>query len=185
MIRFFKKTCPICSQEAKDLLTRGGKKGTWYCRQHLVEEFKKEFLASSSRMLVCEPDFKNVCDALYGCYSLKRMQKFDFEKPLVEKAREIISRLDSGLKCTQCKGSAQAIYFDSSYLPILYQSTGIFKPLGPFLEKLPSDKGIPFCLNCVFQRIRPLIQTNQGDFNDGGGLHTPYGERCVFVSTYL
>lgn len=152
----------------------------WYCREHLFEEFKKEFLVTSSRMLICEPDFVNVCGALYGCYSLEDMPHYHFSKKSIARTEEILSKLDSGSKCSSCQAKAQAIFFDASFHPLLYG-----RKYGPWIEDLPSDKGRALCRECAFKKVNGLIQANPKAFNDGGGLYTPYGTKCLFASTYL
>jgi len=179
-----RKTCSICGQKAKDELVVMGKERKIYCRLHLIEEFQKSFIAASSQMLVCEPNFQ-VCAELYACYPINKMAKFEFPKEDIQRSEEIISRLKGSLKCDQCRDLAQVVYFDFSYFPLLYQpkKKGFSKGLGPFLKELPVEKGTVLCANCASGRIKPLIESHSQDLYEG--LYAPHGERCVFVSTYL
>jgi hypothetical protein len=169
---FGKHECEICGMESKERLYIGTKL-KWFCRRHLIENFKNSFLAFPDKMVVFHPELQKVCKNLYPYYPVAEMSKFGFDEKCIESVEKLLGMIND--KCSECSSKAQTLYFPIGALPYTYSN--------PLIQKIDPMTGGPLCLKHALEKIQIDLQSNPALFNEG--LYAPYNGKGMYASTYL
>ncbi len=149
--------CSICGQPGRDNFEDGRGKEKRLCRDHVVSELEKEFLAFDKKMVVVYPGLEDRKKAfyVYQYYTTAEIKKFNM--------KEIVGDLtESGLaaiggECKKCSGKASVAYFG--------KGTFRWEDDYPKLEEIDHAPEI-LCRKCTFKQIRESLRSFQGYFNE-------------------
>jgi hypothetical protein len=156
--------CSLCGKKASDKLLYLAKEKK-HCREHLLEEFRKGFLAYKNKAVVFYPDInKSVNSYQYwfilksGFDSLKSNNKeIDINvRTLLEKSLDLIAG-----PCQKCSKPAQVAYFGKNTFK---WSEGSWPK--PLIENILVKPEI-LCVECVLDKIEPPLRSYKGKFTEG------------------
>lgn len=167
-----KHKCEACGMEAKDRLYFG-EKLKWFCRDHLMENFSKSFLAFPDKMVIFHPEFEKVCKNLYSYYPISKMPQFNFDKSAIGNIERLLSF--AGGECSECRSKAQVFYFPKGVLK--------YSSYNPMVENIDPVLGNALCLEHALAKIQADLRSNPVAFDEG--LYVPYDGRGAYISTYL
>jgi hypothetical protein len=169
--------CSICKKPSKDILIYTDRKRKRFCRDHLLEEFKKEFLNFNEKMVVFYPSL----ESKVGPYVYHYQAISDVPKKLREdKVGQMINQALNAIsgKCSKCGRPANIAYFDpGTFRWEVIKSGGVDWDLPKFEEISVEPQMV--CSHCVIDEIIYSLRNFQGDFGEGVGL--PYNGRGVFL----
>lgn len=156
------KKCSVCGTVTKDeyLSVEGF---ISFCREHLIQRWKKDFTESSYSMIVIEPDFSRYKYAyLYG--TMDDLKEWSYPKEDTDNLSSIMDTI-SGKTCKGCGEAATVAYFKKEYYNFPYFSK---------INTLPEY----FCKVCVVKNILPLLGSAKTDFIEG--VYAPTKDRGVY-----
>ncbi len=157
------KKCEVCGTDTKEYYTDANDKGTYLCRNHLVERWKKDFISASAQMMVIEPDFENYpYGYLYA--SPETLKKWQYSKAVVERVREILAAI-SGKNCATCGMGATIAFYKKEEYEV------------PNMEGLKEPNSY-LCTKCCAAIIEPRIRGAIKPI--GEGLYAPRIEAGVY-----
>jgi hypothetical protein len=148
--------CSVCSSSGRDLLNPGDKKASRFCRNHLLETFRKKFLAADYNLVVVYPGLEGRVNSgfySYGYYCPEDLKKYNFTQiigPLFQKGLRAVSG-----KCSRCASTAQIAYFGKNSFQWIKDY--------PTLEKITQEPEI-ICKKCAVDLIIPSLRGFKGDF---------------------
>lgn len=165
--------CSLCGNSAFDNLVYGytkkkvlfweiewGKKMKPFCRQHLIQEFKKYFLNFPKKIVVFYPELEHKKGSyVYGNMSLDEMKK----RKVSLKTLELIEKSLKEIKgdCMKCKKPASIAYFGQG---VLQWGGGMWDY--PLLEKITTEPQI-LCKECSFDEIEYSLRSFKDSFAEG------------------
>lgn len=161
--------CEVCGKETREDLDNGSRV-RWFCREHLIDSFGKEFLAYRGRILLFHPEFEKIFKKMYGFYPLEQMQHFTFNKESIKRMGELLDGINGN--CVYCRSEVKVLYFPKGFLG--YSGTR------PLIDKAEAASGQLLCLEHALGKIRPDLESNKGIFEEG--LYVPYGGFGMYVS---
>lgn len=115
MFNLFARNCEICKKQGKDRYWFNGKKKN-LCRFHLMQEFRRDFVSSTKKLVVLYPDLEEKD----GCYFYRLTTIKDIERYYSRKDNPQYGMVDFvqknlkkiGGKCKECGYNADIAYFD-------------------------------------------------------------------------
>ncbi len=184
---FKKKKCKICGTMTKEEfyidnkifgnehseITSSKSVKKYLCRGHLIEEFKKSFLAFPKNMIVFHPELEMVCKNLYSYYTLSDLKACNFDNTIINNSEKLLSKIKG--KCSRCDSEAQILYFSKGVLK--------YHNYIPQIENINFEDGKLYCSKHGLESIISDLQTNKSIFNEG--LYAPFRDSGVYISTYL
>lgn len=173
----FSFKCSICGKKGKDVLRYDNRKTKRFCRTHMIEEFKKEFLKNKNKIMVIYPKLeeKRGSSYTYQYYSLGDLKKYNFGETVGKLVAQGINSISG--KCARCNADAQVAYFGTDSFH--WERKG--GPAGwdlPAIEKIDRAAEI-LCTGCVLDLILPSLRDFKGNFEDPIVLH--YAEEGIFL----
>lgn len=166
--------CAICAQPGKDLLNSGSGPARHLCRNHLVEEFRKKFLATDYKMVVVYPGLEERTQSYYYSYcyytagDLKKYDFTDIALPLFQRGLKAISG-----KCLRCADTAAVAYFG--------KGSFTWENDYPLIDKITREPEV-ICKKCALDLIIPSLRGFKGDFVNPIEI-SPKGEGMLFTWT--
>lgn len=161
------EVCAICGMQAEDSYSvESGAltgKSTSYCRNHLVETWRKGVLASTPKMVVIEPDF-NAYPYGYLYASKFILEEWQYGKKSVARFLEIISGI-AGKSCASCGAPATVAFYTKDQYDF------------PKMENLPEPKS-HLCKKCMADKVAPLIANAAKPLIEG--LYAPTKEEGIY-----
>ena len=149
-----------------------------FCREHLVERFRADFLAAGQRMVVfCPDDGERRTAYQYSYHSVEEVQQLcDVTGP----DREIPAKLQSWLAaiagdCARCGAPAQVAFFPASALPWeeVPRLMGVLFD-HPLLREV-MDEPETLCRACAAGRVCQALQASPAEREFGEGVVSPLG----------
>jgi len=157
------KVCVVCNTKTED--SYRNEKGVIFrfCRNHLIEKWKNDFMESKQRMIVIEPDFiRYPYGYLYA--TIETLGEWEYPKEDQDVLSEIMKTIE-GKHCKECNEEASVAYFKKEDYII------------PYFSKITATP-IYFCRNCVARRIKPIIESSPKPFTED--LYAPTNEEGVY-----
>ena len=111
--------------EAKDHF-HVGENFKWLCREHLMENFNKNFLAYPDKMVIFHPELEKVCKNLYSYYPVSKMSEFSFDKVSIKSIENLLGTITE--RCRECGSESRVLYFPKG--AVKYES------YNPLVEKI-------------------------------------------------
>jgi len=167
----FGHKCKVCGKKAKDVLNQSDNT-SWFCREHIIDLFTKEFLAYKDRMLLFHPEFNKGYKAFYAYYPLAEMGNFGFKKEVVLNMEKLLDHITG--HCEQCRNKAQVLYFPKGLLDYSGRNTHI--------ERVHHRSGELLCINHAIEKIKTDLESNPGFYSEG--LYTPYTKDGMYFLNY-
>ena len=162
--------CCECGRPASDVLVFGGQQRRRYCREHMLDAFRKEFLGFQENMVVFYPslEFKT------GPYVYQYRVLDDIpEKQRNDKTgRMLMSALDSiSGNCSRCGRAANTAYFGpGSFKWSPVRVAGIKREYPAFDEVVVRPEIL--CRACVIDHVAYSLLNFNSQF--GEGIVLPY-----------
>jgi hypothetical protein len=164
MFNLFARKCDICKKQGKDRYWIDGKKKN-LCRLHLIQEFKKDFVSSTKRLVVFYPDLeeKNGC-YFYRLSTLKDIDRFYSRKDnpqygMIDFVQKNFNKING--KCKKCGYTADIAYFDKSSFKWFSESFLEYVNIHD-IQKEPEI----LCKKCVIDKITYSIEKYKKNFDE-------------------
>lgn len=170
-------TCLICKQPSKDVLIDSNRRSKYFCRDHMLEEFKKAFLGFEKPMVVFYPMLESKDGPYvyrYEAFSdIPRKRKTDPVGRLMTEALQSISG-----QCSRCRRNANVAYFGPKTFQWEMKRAGGLDLVLPKLEDITARPEI-VCSSCIVDELTYSLQNFRGDFDEG--IVLPYDGEGVFL----
>ena len=169
--------CSICKKPSRDVLIYDNRRRQRFCREHMLEEFKKVFLGFENRMVVLYPLLESK-EGLYvyryeAISDIPRKRKTDSVGRLISEALKSISG-----ECSRCRRTANVAYFGPGTFQWEIKRKGGVEWDLPKLEDITARPEI-VCSSCIADELTYSLQKFRGDFDEG--IVLPYNGEGVFL----
>lgn len=162
-----KRKCVICESETLDTYNDLNDKSLNMCRAHLIENWKKDVLASKNNMVVIEPDVEDKNYSMGYLYAdIDQLGLWEYGKLAQDNMTRYLEMIIVK-KCEQCDSVANVAYFKKDDYEI------------PMMEKISATPKF-LCKNCMIKKIAPMLEGSQNDFFEG--VYAPIGGNGVYHS---
>ncbi|MDD5237493.1 MAG: hypothetical protein PHU96_00815 [Candidatus Omnitrophica bacterium] len=169
--------CSICGREGKDVLRYSNRKTKRFCRTHMIDEFKKEFLKIQNKIVVIYPKLeeKRGSSYTYQYYSLSDLKKYNLQEIIGDLVTQGLNSISGA--CATCKADAQVAYFGADSFRWEHKGGSAGWEL-PAIEKINHTAEI-LCTRCVLDLILPSLRNFKGNFEEPVVLH--YAGEGIFL----
>lgn len=174
----FGHECEICKNKTREYLISADNntgKNIWLCREHLISEFKKYFIAYQSKMAICQP---NDGWTSYSFYTLEDF--FSYGDSADNRPGNTINRFTqedkdslikefkdlSTQKCEACFANANTVYFSEKHWD------GEDEPMRNY-----------YCNKHGFEKIESSLLHSSKAFN--AGIYLPDNGDGLYISEWL
>jgi hypothetical protein len=169
--------CLICKKPSKDVLIDGNRRRRLFCREHMLEEFKKAFLGFENPIVVFYPLLESKDGPYVYRYEaisdIPRKRKTDSVGRLISEALKSISG-----QCSRCRRTANVAYFGPGTFQWEIRPTGGVEWDLPKFEDITARPEI-VCSTCIVDELTYSLQKFRGDFDEG--IVLPYNAEGVFL----
>jgi len=169
--------CSICNKPSKDVLIDSNRRRRLFCREHMLEEFKKAFLGFEKPMVVFYPMLESKDGPYVYRYEaisdIPGKRKTDSVGRLISEALKSISG-----QCSRCRRTANIAYFGpGTFQWEIKRKGGVDWDL-PKLEDITARPEI-VCSSCIVDELTYSLQNFSADFDEG--IVLPYNGEGVFL----
>ncbi len=172
--KLFIKNCSICKTVTKDNLNYSEMSLKSFCREHLIQEFSKEFMHSSAKIILLHPNKNAIPIGTQFPYYPEKGASFFLDKNSKDKRAELFNFLERQV-CIECNNAAAVLYF----APDSYQ----YNLTEPNINGLSPSIGALLCKQCALNKILPDLQSNPEPYENG--LYIPFSSDGVYAKTIL
>lgn len=166
--------CSVCGRFTRDALIfeQGG--SARFCRDHLIERFKREFTAYTDKMVVVYPALEmQKVPFVYEYTPLTRIKAKLLRGPFGRMVTRALSSIDG--QCSRCGQKATVAYFGPGNTP--WETTLLSGPGND--DEIAATYQIT-CPSCIVDELCSSISRFEGVFS--GGIILPHNGSGIFVS---
>jgi hypothetical protein len=170
--------CPVCGKLSQDtLIFKEGSSGR-FCREHLIERFKREFTACTQKMVVVYPALEMKKGPYV--YEYKAIEDIP-EKFLQSRFGRMLTRALSSVegRCSKCARKGTVAYFGPGNTPweSVTAKAGGWDDL--FKDDIPATFQVT-CPFCIADEVCFSLSRFEGVFSEG--IILPHNGSGIFIS---
>ena len=170
--------CPVCGKLSQDTLIFEEGRSERFCREHLIERFRREFTACTKKMVVFYPALEMKSGPyVYEYRSIENIPEKFLQSPLGRMFARALSSIEG--RCARCARNATVAYFGPGNTPWESVSTRDNQWNDSDRGEIPATFQVT-CPFCIADELCFSLSRFEGVFSEG--IVLPHNGNGIFLS---